>query len=31
MVFSNKGNLVKAGERVDVTIGNFHADGLVLE
>ncbi|WP_233867543.1 hypothetical protein [Paraburkholderia adhaesiva] len=31
MVFSNKGNLVKAGERVDVFIGSFHVDGLVVE
>jgi hypothetical protein len=31
MVFSNKGNLVKAGDRVNVIIGSFHADGLVVE
>lgn len=31
MVFSNKGNLVKPGERVDVFIGSFHVDGLVVE
>jgi hypothetical protein len=31
MVFSNKGDFVKRGERVNVTIGNFHADGLVVE
>lgn len=31
MVFSNKGNLIKAGERVNVTIGSFHFDGLVVE
>ena len=31
MVFSNKGNLVKVGDRVNVVIGNFHADGLMVE
>jgi hypothetical protein len=31
MVFSNKGNLVRPGERVDVIIGKFHADGLLVE
>jgi hypothetical protein len=31
MVFSNKGNLVKSGDRVNVIIGAFHADGLVVE
>lgn len=31
MVFSNKGNLVKVGDRVNVVIGSFHADGLVVE
>ncbi len=31
MVFSNKGNLVKPGDRVDVLIGSFHADGLLVE
>jgi hypothetical protein len=31
MVFSNKGNLVKQGDRVNVMIGAFHADGLVVE
>ncbi|HEY6095067.1 MAG TPA: hypothetical protein VIU93_08980 [Gallionellaceae bacterium] len=31
MVFSNKGNLVKPGDRVDVVIGSFHADGLTVE
>jgi len=31
MVFSNKGNLVKPGDRVNVMIGPFHADGLVVE
>jgi hypothetical protein len=31
MVFSNKGFPVKAGDRVNVIIGNFHADGLMVE
>ena len=31
MVFSNKGNVVKPGDRVDVVIGSFHADGLMVE
>lgn len=31
MVFSNKGNLVRRGERVNVIIGKFHADGLLVE
>jgi len=31
MVFSNKGDVVKAGDRVDVMIGAFHADGLLVE
>ncbi len=31
MVFSNKGNLVHPGDRVDVIIGKFHADGLLVE
>ena len=31
MVFSNKGNLVKPGDRVDVLIGSFHAGGLMVE
>jgi hypothetical protein len=31
MVFSNKGNLVKPGDRVNVIIGQFHADGLMVE
>ena len=31
MVFSNKGNLVKPGDRVNVMIGSFHADGLMVE
>lgn len=31
MVFSNKGGLVKVGDRVNVVIGAFHADGLMVE
>lgn len=31
MTFSNKGGFVKAGDRVDIVIGNFHANGLVVE
>jgi hypothetical protein len=31
MVFSNRGNLVKVGDRVNVIIGTFHADGLMVE
>src|ERR1700730_6210906 len=31
MVFSNKGRLVKRGARVNVVIGAFHADGLVVD
>ena len=31
MVFSNKGDLVKDGDRVNVIIGSFHADGLLVE
>jgi hypothetical protein len=31
MAFSNKGNLVRPGERVNVIIGDFHADGLLVE
>jgi hypothetical protein len=31
MVFSNKGNLVKPGERVNLMIGAFHVEGLVVE
>ena len=31
MAFSNKGNLVRAGDRVSVVIGGFHADGLLVE
>ena len=31
MAFSNSGRVVKPGHRVDVQIGNFHAEGLVVE
>ena len=31
MAFSNKGRLVKRGDRVDVVIGQFRAEGLVVE
>jgi len=31
MLFSNKGNLIKAGDRVSILIGAFHIDGLVVE
>jgi hypothetical protein len=31
MAFSNKGRLVKKGHHVDVVIGNFRAEGLVVE
>ncbi len=31
MVFSNKGNLVKAGHRVSVVIGPFRVDGLIVQ
>ncbi|HEY2684754.1 MAG TPA: hypothetical protein VGI93_14650 [Steroidobacteraceae bacterium] len=31
MAFSNKGRFVKPGHRVNVVIGTFHADGLVVE
>jgi hypothetical protein len=31
MVFSNKGDLVKSGDRVSVIIGTFHADGMMVE
>jgi hypothetical protein len=31
MAFSNTGRRVKPGHRVDVQIGSFHADGLVVE
>lgn len=31
MAFSNKGNFVKAGDAVDIVIGTFHAEGLIVE
>lgn len=31
MAFSNKGRHVKHGDRVSVVIGQFHADGLVVD
>jgi hypothetical protein len=31
MVFSNKGDVVKTGERVSVVVGNFRVDGLRVE
>jgi hypothetical protein len=31
MAFSNKGRLVKRGDRVDVVIGQFRAEGLTVE
>ena len=31
MTFSNKGNPVRVGDRVNVVIGAFHAEGLVVE
>jgi len=31
MAFSNKGRLVKKGDRVSVVIGKFRADGLVID
>jgi hypothetical protein len=31
MVFANRGKLVKPGQRVDVTIGSFRAEGLTVE
>ena len=31
MVFSNKGDLVRSGDRVDVIIGNFHVEGMMVE
>jgi len=31
MLFSNKGGYVKRGDRVNVVIGKFHADGLVVD
>jgi hypothetical protein len=31
MAFSNRGRKVKRGDHVNVVIGNFHADGLVVD
>ena len=31
VLFSNKGRYVKRGDQVDVVIGNFHANGLVVD
>jgi len=31
MLFSNRGGYVKRGDRVNVVIGNFRADGLVVD
>lgn len=31
MAFSNKGRLVKRGDRIDVVIGQFRAEGLTVE
>ncbi len=31
MAFSNKGRYVKPGHRVNVVIGNFRADGLIVQ
>lgn len=31
MLFSNKGGYVKRGDHVNVVIGNFHANGLVVD
>ena len=31
MAFSNSGRLVKRGDHVNVVIGQFHADGLIVE
>jgi hypothetical protein len=31
VMFSNKGNLVKVGDRVNVVIGSFQAEGLLVE
>ena len=31
MAFSNKGRLVKPGHHVNVVIGNFRADGLIVQ
>jgi hypothetical protein len=31
ITFSNKGNLVRPGDRINVVVGRFHADGLLVE
>jgi hypothetical protein len=31
MLFSNKGGYVKRGDRVNIVIGNFHADELIVD
>jgi hypothetical protein len=31
MLFSNKGGYVKRGDRVNIVIGTFHANGLVVD
>jgi hypothetical protein len=31
MAFSNKGRMVKRGDKVNVVIGQFHADGLAVD
>ena len=31
MAFSNPRRTVKRGDRVNIVIGNFHADGLIVE
>jgi hypothetical protein len=31
MVFSNKGNVIKAGDRVSILVGTYRIDGLVVE
>ena len=31
MAFSNKGRMVKRGDRVSIVIGNFRADGLIVD
>jgi hypothetical protein len=31
MFFANPTRLVKAGDKVDIAIGNFHADGIVVQ
>jgi hypothetical protein len=31
MIFGNSGRLVQPGDRVDIAIGTFHADGLFVE